>query len=258
VRLGESSIWRVVPGLIVLACALSFAASDLSAQATGTEPPLPAYRHRLLGVYDAQTGEPIEGAEVVDMLSKTSALTTKTGTISLFFLPDGGGIIRIRKLGYQPITMPVEISPNDTTPVTITMVSAATTLPTVVTTDSAPNYVSSRLRDFEARRKQGAGYFITEAELRKNDNGTMTNMVRRIPGVNIVCRGRTCRAMSIRGGCAAVVYIDGVQSTDKDLDKISVNDYAGVEFYAGGATAPPQYNMTGSACGVLLFWSRER
>jgi hypothetical protein len=235
-----------------------FAIRDLAAQATGTQPPVPTYRYRLLGVYDAQSGEAIEGAEVIDMLTKTSALTTKTGTITLVFLPDGGSVIRIRKVGYQPLTMPISISPDDTVPVTVTLSSAATTLPTVVTTDSAPHYVSSRLRGFEERRKQGAGYFITEAELRKNDNGTMTNMVRRIPGVNVVCRGRTCRATSTRGGCPSVVYIDGIQSTDKDLDKINVNDYAGVEFYAGGATAPPQYNMTGSSCGVLLFWTRER
>lgn len=237
---------------------LLFATRDLAAQGTGTQPPLPAYRYRLLGVYDAQSGDAIEGAEVVDMLTKTSALTTKTGTITLVFLPDGGSVIRIRKVGYQPITMPISISLDDTVPVTVTMTAAATTLPTVVTTDSAPHYLSPRLREFEERKKQGFGYFITEAELRKNENATMTNMVRRFPGVNVVCRGRTCRAMSMRSGCPAVVYIDGIQSTDKDLDKLSVNEYAGVEFYSGGATAPPQYNMTGSSCGVLLFWTRER
>lgn len=68
----------------------------------------------------------------------------------------------------------------------------------------------------------------------------MTNMVRRLPGINVVCRGRTCRAFSPRSGCASVVYINGAQSTDTDLEKINVNDYAGVESYAGGATAPPQ------------------
>jgi hypothetical protein len=260
VRFSDSRNQRATLRVLVTFCLFSFfAASDLSAQGTGTEPTLPPYRYRLLGVYDAQSGDPIEGAEVVDMLSKTSALTTKTGTISLFFLPDGGGIVRIRKLGYQPITMPLAISPADTVPVTVTMTPAATTLPTVVTTDSAPHYLSPRLREFEDRRKQGFGYFITEAEMRKNDNGTMTNMVRRFPGVNVVCRGRGCRAVSMRGGCGNVVlYIDGVRSTDSDLEKINVNEYAGAEYYAGGATAPPQYNATGSSCGVLLLWSRER
>ena len=33
---------------------------------------------------------------------------------------------------------------------------------------------------------------------------------------------------------------------------------AAVEFYAGGATIPVQHNKTGSNCGVLLLWTRER
>src|SRR6185295_13225516 len=124
----------------VLAAAgvVALAPAGLAAQAAGAGPALPAYRYRLLGVYDAQSGDAIEGAEVVDMLTKTSALTTKTGTITLVFLPDGGSIIRIRKVGYQPITMPVAISPSDTVPVTVTLDPAAMTLPTVVTTDSSP------------------------------------------------------------------------------------------------------------------------
>jgi hypothetical protein len=52
-----------------------------------TSAPLPAYRARLLGVFNAQTGDPIEGAEVFDVFSKTKALTTATGTITLSFLP---------------------------------------------------------------------------------------------------------------------------------------------------------------------------
>jgi len=37
-----------------------------------------------------------------------------------------------------------------------------------------------------------------------------------------------------------------------------VDQFAGVEFYPGGATIPSQYNKTGSSCGVLLLWTRER
>ena len=49
-------------------------------QARAQESPrLPAYRARILGVFDANTGEPIEGAQVSDVLSKASSLTTKTG-----------------------------------------------------------------------------------------------------------------------------------------------------------------------------------
>ena len=47
-------------------------------------------------------------------------------------------------------------------------------------------------------------------------------------------------------------------STDNDLEKLAVSDYAAVEFYSGPATIPAEYNKTGSSCGVLLFWMRDR
>ena len=74
---------------------------------------------RLLGVYSVASGEPIEGVEVFDMTSKTSALTTKTGTVSLSFLPNGTSLLRVRKVGYEAFTTVVTISPVDTLPVTV-------------------------------------------------------------------------------------------------------------------------------------------
>jgi len=55
----------------------------------------PAYRARVLAVYTTD-GDPIEGAEVLDQATQTSALTTKTVTVSLSFLPVGATLVRIR------------------------------------------------------------------------------------------------------------------------------------------------------------------
>jgi hypothetical protein len=246
--------------LIVLAmCAPAFA----DAQAAP-----PAYRARILGVYTTD-GDPIEGAEVSDQLSKTSALTTKTGTITLSFLPEGATLLRIRKVGFTAATMLVNIDPADTLPVTVMLKASVRELPTVVTRDSAPRYLSPGLREFENRRARGNGIFVTEAELRKNDTKMMTTIARNISGLKVVCarNGGTCIAASarqgskfaLRGGmCPADVYMDGVPSTDNNLERMRVQEFAAVEYYAGGARTPVEYNKTGSSCGVLLLWTRER
>jgi hypothetical protein len=50
----------------------------------------------------------------------------------------------------------------------------------------------------------------------------------------------------------------GMGADPPDATRIPVSDLGGVDFYAISATAPVQYNKTGSGCGVLLIWTRER
>jgi hypothetical protein len=235
-----------------------------------------SYRSRLLGVYEAATGNAIDGARVVDMVNHVTALTTATGTVSLSFLSEGANLVRIERVGFQPMTMSVQISPSDTVPLTVLLQTLAHDLPAVLTRDSAPQYSTPALRRFEERRLSPAthGYFIAEAELQRHPMSRMSEIVRRLPGLSVVCpaRGNKCWANATRvvgsggkiGGsanpdrCPVAVYIDGVPSTDNDLTQLAVNEFAGVEFYPGGASVPPQYNLTALTCGVLLFWSRER
>ena len=247
---------------LALAIAATSSVAPLSAQTADSL----SYRRRLLGVFDTQSGEPLEGVEVTDILAQVTALTTKTGTVSLAFLPEGGTLVRVRKVGYQPTTITVVISPADTVPITVTLARSGVTLAKVVTIDSNFNG-SRRFQEFEERRAHNSGgHFITAEELRKNDHSTMTNVLRRIASMKVVCNrsGNDCRAASARAytgltgsPCLSKVYLDGILTTDTNLQQMQVDQYAGVEFYSG-AEIPPQYNATGSACAALLLWTRDR
>ena len=238
-----------------------------------TSTPLAPHRARLLGVFNAHTGDPIEGAEVLDVFSKTKALTTATGTVTLSFLPEGGSMIRVTKIGFTPETSVVPITAADTAPVMIMLRPLAQALPTVVTKDTATPFISPGLRAFAERARAGnGGRFITEAELRKNETKNMTYMIRRLPGIQIDCprqglrvgqcwayAGRSRSKFAVMGGqCVIDLYVDGQIAGDNDLEKLRVDQFAGVEWYSGAASIPAQYNKTGSTCGVLLLWSRDR
>jgi hypothetical protein len=230
---------------------------------------LPAYRLRVLGVFDNQSGEPVEGAEVIDLLGKVTARTTATGTVTLSYLPEGETLLRIRKVGFEVSTMLVSISPDDTVPLTVLLKRSSQLLPTVFTTDSSvTTRLSPGLREFEMRRARGGGYFITEAELRKNDTKMMTSIVRTVAGVKVLCNrsGSSCIPASPRqggrnaltnGGCPLEIYTDGVLGVENNLERMRVDQYAAVEVYSA-AQAPLQYSKTGSNCGVMLLWTRER
>jgi hypothetical protein len=238
-----------------------------------------AYRYRLLGVFDTATGEPVEGVEVSDVLTGTKALTTKTGTVSLMFLPDGGSLVRIRKVGYEMLTLTVAISPADTAPVTV-LLGHATTLEPVVVKDTAEKYIGGGLRSFEEHMRQGFGHFVTEDEFRKDDGKPLANiLLGHIPGIMrtngphgesyIVSSRKPCAGPALRGcrqpDCYVSVIQDGVtlyeagaQMQPLDYAKMDGLELAAAEYYAGGAASPPEYNKTSNGCGVLVLWTRER
>ena len=268
-----------------LAVAVALAAGAQRGRAQTPAPAKPdsltaiRYRFRLLGVYDAQTGDPVEGVEVADVLSKASTMTSKTGTISLFFLPDGGSLVRLRKIGYETQTLAVSISPADTIPITV-ILNHATALPAVVVKDSAPKFMTPGMRMFAEHQKLGFGHFLTDTLFRKYESSTLANFLgSRFPGVITVqgpggakylasgrrmCSGpamRQCRGPD----CFVTVYQDGAKIYDPnnvgtqrvDFEHMSPRDYEAAEFYQG-AEVPPEYNATGNSCGVLVLWSRTK
>jgi hypothetical protein len=244
----------------------------------GAQAALPAYRHRLLGVYDGLTYQPMEGVEVSDVMNGTRSLTSSTGTVSLFFLPEDGGFVRIRKAGYEVVSMMVSISPADTMPVTVVLNRAggATMMPTVVTTDSGPRYTSPTLKAFAERAKAAGGTFITDTVLRKRDDDKLNEVLSgNVAGAQFNVSGSGVYLTSARssmasgGRCMPEVYLDGVRFqkvpdfkvkaiVGVDLNQFDVRTLGAVEFYPGGATLPPQFNGIGSGCGALLLWTRER
>ena len=230
---------------------------------------IPAYRKRLLGVYDDRTGDAIVDADVISVLNGMSMRTSSSGAVTLVILPDGGGLVRIRKVGYEPQTMMVSISPEDTTPLTIILKRVAE-LAAMSVVDSGPHYRSPGLQGFEERRQHNAGgSFLVEAAIRKEEARDVGNvLMAHFPNVSIKMGrgGRTFLLASPRCGKGGppAVYLDGAllsknpQDPAVDLNEFSLTQIAAIEYYPNTATAPPQFNATASSCGALLLWTREK
>ena len=137
--------------------------------------------------------------------------------------------------------------------------------------------LSPQMREFEARRQSGfGGYFIDELAMRKTDAPIAMLIPRFFPGVRVVlidtrtyltlARGGAARELMGEGpkNCWIDIYVDGIQQFGDrigdpvDVSRIGTHTLAAAEFYAGGASVPPQFNRTANNCGVLLLWSRER
>ena len=112
-------------------------------------------------VTDAQSGSPLVGAEVVLPLLKLVHLTDAQGQARVSGVAGGEHRVRVRMLGYVATDTTLSVG-GDSMSVQFKLERSSTTLPNVTVTASE---VPAPLKDFEARRKQGLGRYLTEADL---------------------------------------------------------------------------------------------
>jgi hypothetical protein len=204
---------------------------------------------RLLGVFDDDG--PVEGVEVVDLLTGTYATTSRDGAVSLAFLSMrgrvGGSPIRVRKLGYEPIDTIIPTGRSDTASITM-IIRKATALPTVVTTGTLTTW---RQQEFEAHKKAGNGTFFGAQELRLAES-------RGILSSQALVGRYTVR--NTRGENCVTVFGHNGTPTGVPPDTMLVN-YDAIEVYRH-AQIPAAYNMTArprtKVCTVIVYWDRER
>ncbi len=229
------------------------------------------------------SGAPVADAEVILPDLGRKAMSDSAGRFSLNDLPAGRHAVQVRKVGHALLRDTVSLGDGESATRDFAL-RRATVLDTVATVADGPRYRSPALRGFEERRqKKEGGYFIPADELRKSDDKGLANVVlSHVAGLRILQdRGRvylassrkTCSGPVFQGTrncqpCYVTVYIDGqltYQATEMnagaepvDFNRMGVNQLAGVEFYPATGTAPAGFNATGSGCGLLLLWTRER
>jgi hypothetical protein len=259
----------MTPRWLSLGLALA-AAAIVAAPGNGQPKPL----GRVLGVFDDATGQPVAGAEVLDLATGLRTLSSVTGTVTLAFLPPGSTFLQVKKLGYSSKLVPVVVSPADTVSVTVLLQPIRQALPEVVTT--ARPETRGKMSEFERRRAAGFGHFVTRAQLEKFEGHLTEDVVRSMPGFGIhpgpfreSYVGTTRPPTSIlrngpNGICYSGVMVDGVavyHGNDSErpfnINSIPPQEIEGVEFYAGGATMPVEYNATRAACGLVVIWTRR-
>jgi hypothetical protein len=246
--------------------------------------PAPVKAASLRGaVTRAGIGGAVAGADVWLPLLDRHATTDSAGAFTVDGLPAGPLLVQVRSIGYSVLRDTITITAGQETAHAYALFSRATQLDTVHTVASGTQHLSPGLRGFEDRRStHGGGYFITDSTLRRFGDQPLSSIIMsRVAGVTMVPgRSGASYLVSARKPCSGAVlthcvspncyvttYIDGVLAYSAgsasgaeppDIARINVNELAGVEFYSMTGTGPPEYNSTGSGCGTLLLWTRER
>jgi len=212
------------------------------------------------GVVRDSRGNRLTNVEVTATSVARTARTDSAGRFVLTGLPAGTQELSLRRLTYAPATDSVDIAVGDTADVEIELGVVAQQL-TAVIVQSDPERMH-QMDAFEARRKQGFGYFITRSQIENRHPLLLSDMVRLIPGAVLTpsYNGRTTLrfARVTRANCPPQFFVDGMQVYGFSIDDMPPGDVEGVELYAGAAGLPPEFNNMHSTviCGAVIIWTR--
>ncbi len=170
------------------------------------------------------------------------------------------GTLVFRRLGFRPDTVRL-LSGSSAEPIEVVLRRLALPLPAV--TVSGRREVRGPLAGFYQRRAQGMGRFFTAEEIERRGLRRPSDLIRAVPGVQVVPLRGGRVAYRIRGSnVPPLVWLDGnpMTAAELDLDAFDLRSFAGVEIYAGAATVPPQFTggrMMTSSGGAIVLWTRE-
>lgn len=230
----------------------------------------------LEGQVERPDGGPLAGALVEVEGTGDSSTTGDAGYFTIRGLPSGTHMLVVRSVGFEPISVVVELTRRATQHVVVAMMKAAYVLsPVVVQAQQlARGYQNV---GFSQRRRVGVGQFMTLDQITARHAEQFTDLFTNFHGIRLAYGGPAgTDVVASRGIDGCVVYvIDGMsfnQVVHGELDAMLLpNSLAGIEVYTPPEVPEefkvrslPSTNAFGVPilgridCTTIVIWSKNR
>jgi hypothetical protein len=247
--------WRAA--LVLGVTALGRFETPASAQTT-PQPPSRVTTAKLLGTVTDTSGVRLSRAEI--WLVSASTLRTvsdDSGEFALVGLPAGTITLAVRRLGYASATFSATLKSGKTHRATFPLTPSAHQLSEVQVQDTASSWLSV----FEQRRSMHRGTFITRQDFAKENLRVASDIMRRVPGVQVMpTRSGTAIVMNRGAGmrrCMPQLYVHETPYSG-NFDDFTPDDIEALEVYVGLSEIPPDLISVGRPiCAAIVIWTRE-
>jgi Carboxypeptidase regulatory-like domain/TonB-dependent Receptor Plug Domain len=220
-------------------------------------------------------GLPGVSVELVGVAGSTT--TSGTGFYRLAGLTPGPHVLRVRRLGYQSVTLDVDLQDDRALRRDIRLEQLPTTL-TEVRIEGVLRKVPPRFDDVYRRMAIANGKFFTREDIDRLHPPDIQSLLMQVGTVNVNSRGITferCNGSGALllspGGGKVQIYIDGYRMTGRAgsaapgdpidaeqrevLRMVNPSQIQAIEIYSGVSRIPGVFLE--DACAVIAIWTRS-
>jgi len=227
-------------------------------QATSQGTAAPVATAKLVGTVTDTTGAPLSRAEVwLVAMTTLRTISNDSGQFELPGLPAGAVTLGVRRLGYESATFSTVLKPGKTHRANFPLTPSVQSLAEVRVQDRSSGWLSL----FDEHRAMQRGTFITRSDFEKNNLRIATDILRRVPGVQIVPTRTGTAILMTRGfgarRCVPQLYVHQTPYSG-NFDDFTPDDIEALEVYVGISEIPPDLNTMGRPiCAAIVIWTRE-
>jgi len=194
-------------------------------------------------------------------LDGVRAISNQQGRFALVNVEPGVVQVRFTRIGYAPRTATLVVQPGRTAELTTAMAPEAIELEPIEVTVRSQFLERSGYYD---RAQQGLGHALDRRAIDRYSPTVVSDVMQRLTRVRVVdthILGQPVVAVApglrtpANGDCVLQVYVDGIRSSNNDLNQVPPDWLDAMEVYTG-SSAPIQYAGL-NPCGVVLLWTRR-
>lgn len=232
--------------------------ADVNASGSGGAQPAPAGSAVIVGTVTNAGGVPVADARVSVQGTNAAASTAADGSFTITGVPPGTQAVLVRRVGYAPTQIPIDVKAAGRNPLTVRLGAYAPQLTRVDVKARAPDPLAST--GFTRRKRTGLGHYLDQSDINRIRPTYTTDILRRLPGLYVYGEGPSATIATTRGyGCVSYL-IDGnpvMASAGQSIDQlVNPQDVAAVEYYQQ-ATAPLELSAGSSqGCALLVIWTK--
>lgn len=204
-------------------------------------------------------GVPVAGARVTVQGAAAGASTGADGTFTLSGVPPGTQAVLVRRVGYTPVQLPMDVSLTGPNNLTVRLGEYAPQLSRVEV--KAKRVDPLEATGFTRREKSGLGRYMNEDQIAAIHPTYTTDILRRMPGLYVTGQGAGAGVYTTRGYGCVNYLVDRTPirpSQGQTIDEIvNPQDVTAVEFY-NQATAPLELSAgVNEGCALVVIWTKS-